>query len=127
MSAQDILVCLTSLAIFGQWTVRLGPRHTEFEGSKLAWSPDGSKIVFYGGRDDNRDIYVMNADGSNPTRLTNDPAQDRYPTWSPDGLRIAFTSNRDGDDEIYVMSADGTGLVRFTRSPGLDVLDDWRR
>ncbi|MGB0092498.1 MAG: hypothetical protein WBP81_08190 [Solirubrobacteraceae bacterium] len=65
------------------------------------WSPDGQQIAFMSTRDTNPDtgftneeIYVMNADGSRQTRLTNDPAEDSEPAWSPDGTRIAFTSNR---------------------------------
>ena len=42
------------------------------------------------------EIYVMNADGSNQTRLTNNPADDFYPSFSGDGSKIAFVSNRDG-------------------------------
>ena len=49
------------------------------------------------------DIYVMDADGSKVERLTDDPADDRYPSWSPDGTRITFSSDRDGNPEIYVM------------------------
>ena len=41
-----------------------------------AWSPDGSKIAFASGRDGNAEIYVMNADGTNVVRLTNDPGND---------------------------------------------------
>ena len=79
------------------------------DGGRLAWSPDGSRIAFSSFRDDNDEIYVMNADGTNLRRMTNHPAKDRYPAWSPDGQRLAFSSHRDGNDEIYVMNADGTG------------------
>jgi Tol biopolymer transport system component len=96
-------------------------------GSKLAWSPDGSRIAFHAyDLFQNSDIYVVDADGANQTRLTTDPATDRFVTWSPDGSHLAFTSNRTGDDEIYVMNVDGTGVKRLTASPGLDVLDSWR-
>ena len=73
------------------------------------WSPDGKYIAFDSDRDsesslngnDNYDIYVMRADGSNPRRLTDNAAWS--PSWSPDGQHIAFTSDRDGNTEIYVM------------------------
>ena len=64
------------------------------------WSPDGSKIAFHSTRDGNNEIYVMNADGSGQTRLTNNPAAGLLPAWSPDGIKIAFTSIRGGNQEI---------------------------
>src|SRR3990170_6246104 len=60
------------------------------------------KIVFYR----NAEIYVMNADGTGQTNLTNDPATDYAPAWSPDGTKIAFYSDRDGNLDVYVMNAD---------------------
>src|SRR5258706_10403859 len=52
----------------------------------------------------------MNADRSGkPTNLTNNPAEDSFPTWSPDGKQIAFVSNRAGSRDIWVMNADGNG------------------
>jgi hypothetical protein len=93
-----------------------------------AWSADGRRIAFVTGRDGNREIYVMNADGTDQTRLTTNPASDSYPTWSPGpsgSARIAFTSTRDGDREIYVMDADGTDQTRLTFSAGVDQRPDW--
>jgi len=49
-----------------------------------------TKIAFASTRDGNLEIYVMNTDGSEQKRLTNNPAQDWQPSWSPDGKRIAF-------------------------------------
>ncbi len=72
------------------------------------------KIAFVSDRDGNFEIYVMNADGSGVTRLTNHRGRDVSPAWSPDGRRIAFASKRDGNWEIYVMNADGTGVTRLT-------------
>ena len=82
------------------------------------FSPDGQKIVFASDRDGNREIYVMNADGSGVQRLTTtDPtADDRYPSWSPDGSKILFVSNRDGDSEIFVMNADGSNPTQLTNN-----------
>ena len=79
-----------------------------------AWSPDGKKIAFTTDRDGNREIYVVNADGSDALRLTADTAADYEPAWSPDGARIAFVSERAGAPGIFVMNADGTAPVRLT-------------
>src|SRR5207247_70352 len=71
-------------------------------------------IVFTSNRDGKSQIYVMNADGSNPTRLTRNTAIDAAPAWSPDGTKIAFVSNRDGELKVYIMNADGSEQRRLT-------------
>lgn len=69
----------------------------------------------------------MNADGTNPTRLTNNASFDAFSTWSPDGRHIAFTAFQDRDGEIYVMDADGGDQTRITFAPGFDQRCDWGR
>jgi TolB protein len=78
-------------------------------------------------RDGDQEVFVMNADGSEQTNLTNNEFfSDDYPSWSPDGSRIAFYTNRDeGDHEIYIMNADGSEPERITNSPGWDGLPAW--
>ncbi len=71
------------------------------------------------------DIWVMRGDGSDPRRLTDDPANDMSPTWSPDGKSIAFVSERDGNKEIYVMKADGTQQINLTHHPADDGTPAW--
>jgi TolB protein len=88
-------------------------------------SSDGAQIAFVSDRDGNQEIYLMNADGTNPVNLTNNPANDWHPVWSPDGSRLAFTSNRDGDEEIYVMNADGAGALNLTNAPEPDNSPTW--
>jgi Tol biopolymer transport system component len=83
-----------------------------------AWSPDGSNIAFRCCDDDNWEIYVMNADGTSPTNVSNNPAWDTDQAWSPDGTQIAFSSDRDGNAEIYVVKPDGTSLTRVTNTSG---------
>ena len=98
-----------------------------------SWSPDGGRIAFHSNRDDPDpnddehfwDIYVMNADGSDQTRLTDGSAWDSYPRWSPDGQRIAFQSYIDGNWEIYAMNADGSGRTRLTDNPASDDGPSW--
>jgi Tol biopolymer transport system component len=81
-----------------------------------AWSPDGSQLAFVSTRDGNSEVYILHAGGSQPERLTDDPATDTDPAWSPDGKTIAFTSDRSGYQEIYRMDAGGTNLTRLTNT-----------
>jgi len=90
-----------------------------------SWSPDGRRIAFMSDRDGNREIYSVNADGTDVRNLTNDSASDYHPSWSPDGRRIAFVSTRDGNNEIYAMDADGTGVTRLTTHFGDDYAPTW--
>ena len=85
-----------------------------------AWSPDGRTIVFVSWRDGNGEVYAMDADGSGPRNLTQNPANDVRPAWSPDGRSIAFVSRRDGNSEIYVMNADGSRKRNLTRDRASD-------
>jgi hypothetical protein len=76
-------------------------------------------------RDTNLEIYVMDADGGNPVRLTETDEWEYLPAWSPDGEQIAFLSNRDNDAEIYVMNVDGSNPVRLTDAEGFDSTPTW--
>jgi Tol biopolymer transport system component/DNA-binding winged helix-turn-helix (wHTH) protein len=89
------------------------------------WSPDGSRIAFWSNRDGKKEIYVMDADGSNVKRLTNNLADDVNPSWSPEGRRILFESERDGNREIYVMDADGGNQIRLTKNNAVDGTGTW--
>jgi TolB protein len=99
------------------------------EDADSAATDDGTsargRIAFVSERDGNSEIYVINADGSGLTNLTNNPANepaegetDGTFDWSPDGTSIVFTSDRDdGNPEIYVMDADGSDQARLTNTP----------
>lgn len=84
------------------------------------WSPDGTRVAFAGVKAGNIDIYVMDADGQNLTRLTETPEADQEPAWSPDGGTIAFTALRAGTSQIWAMNADGTGVRTLLAGPGLN-------
>src|SRR5205809_8140657 len=75
-------------------------------------APPLGTIAFVSARDGNQEIYVMNADGSGVSRLTNTPAPDIGPAWSPDGRRIGFASDGDASQGVIAfseMGRDGTG------------------
>ena len=77
----------------------------------------------------NSEIFVMHADGSGQTNLTNDPAFDYFPAGSPDGRRIAFTRCPQPpapvNCEIFVMNPDGSGQTNLTNNPATDVRPAW--
>ncbi len=93
-----------------------------------------AQITFMSDRDENAEIYVMDADGENLHRLTNNRHADWNPSWSPDGKHIVFCSNRDGNvdaihgwhtSEIYVMDADGRNQRNLTNDPNDDRSPSW--
>ena len=92
---------------------------------KAETPPVTGRIAFTSDRDGNREIYVMNPDGTGQTRLTSNPAEDAFPAWSPDGSKIAFASDRDGNEEVYVMNADGSEPRRLTYNPTFDGWPAW--
>jgi len=66
------------------------------------------------------DLYIADADGSNPINITNSKSYDAEATVSPAKDKLVFTSTRDGDLELYSMNLDGTDLKRLTNRPGYD-------
>jgi TolB protein len=88
-----------------------------------SWSPNGRQIAFVsweGGAFRHRALYLMNADGSGRTRLTDSGAMDEYPVWAPDGSVIVFTRFA-GQTNCPIMSIhpDGTGEAQVASSEGL--------
>ncbi len=107
-----------------------------FEDRHPSWSPDGKRIIFSSKRDGHfrgeggitYEIYIMDTDGGNEQRLTENRKNDEHPSWSPDGERIAFSSDRKGDlqnSEIYVMNADGGNPQKLTENRHFDEDPSW--
>jgi Tol biopolymer transport system component len=96
----------------------------------LAWSPDRRKLLFAAhlarsaqpcdrGGPCNKEIFVINADGSGLRRLTRNAGADLEPAWSPDGQKIAWTSTGHGTGtDVFVMNADGSDQQNLTPKPG---------
>jgi TolB protein len=106
------------------------------------FSPDGKKIAFRRRLDEpafewdlsasprNSEVFVMNADGSNPLNVSKSPAYDGWPAWSPDGATIVFSSNRAGPaniGQLYAVDPDGANLRKLTDGPGSFVQPSWSR
>lgn len=125
---------------------------------QTAWSPNGSKIAFVSTRDSvleqwqetddfeipeddgqvvtksrlqiNKEVYVMNSDGSGQTRLTNELTNDESPSWSPDGSKIVFRSDRERDccdpsSQVWTMNGDGTNQTNVSNSGNGDYTASW--
>jgi Tol biopolymer transport system component len=67
--------------------------YNSIQTSDYSWSPDGQKIAYISDRNDQSNIWIINSDGSNDTKLTNEADLEyKCPLWSADGKRIAFTA-----------------------------------
>jgi TolB protein len=95
-----------------------------------SWAENGSAIFFITGRTRQNDfeIYRMNADGSDQKLVVTapgSPAGNFAPELSRDGKTLVFQTNRDGNLEIYTANADGSGQKNISNSPTNDVTPSW--
>jgi TolB protein len=89
----------------------------------VAPSPPAAHEIAYASID--RDIYLVQSDGTSKRNVTNNPAADDEPAWSPDGSQLAFVSDRGGDPDIYVMNADGSNPHVLAKLPGTQSAPTW--
>ena len=82
-----------------------------------AFSPDGSRIAFTSTRDGQPEIYVMDADGTNASRLTNSPGLDGDAAFTADGQAVAYHSLRTGHRQIFLQPITGSDAVQLTQEP----------
>ena len=90
----------------------------------LAVSPDGKKIAYtvayYSVPENksNREVFVMNADGSDNRQITRTPYQENEVTWIKGGTKLVFLSNDNGSSQLYEMNPDGSGRKQLTNYDG---------
>src|SRR5260370_1025640 len=83
---------------------------TSFRGANVStprWSPDAGRIAFYSDAEGEFDIWLINAGGGKPKRMTTDPATDGNPSWSRGGRWIYFDSFRTGEQPLWEMPGEG--------------------
>jgi hypothetical protein len=84
-----------------------------------------SKITFQKFYDNNYEVFVAMGDGSDPQRLTSDPANDGRARLNRGATQVVFSSNRDGDFEIYSINVDGSNLRQLTFNGNTDARPAW--
>jgi Tol biopolymer transport system component/predicted Ser/Thr protein kinase len=88
------------------------------------YSPDGKKIVFYSNRSGNIELWLCEADGSEPAQLVS-MGFSASARWSPDSQHIAFDSNVTGTPQVYVVSARGGRPERITNNTANEARPSW--
>ncbi len=90
-----------------------------------AWTGDGSRVAFSSSRSGDPEIWVSDASGGNPRRVTYFKGPDVSPTWNPrSNAQIAWVSGRTGLPQIYIMDQDGANIQRMTDG-GYAVSPSW--
>ena len=90
--------------------------------SLFAKAPTTPKILFTSTRDGNRDVFIMNPDGTEQVNLTQHRADDQQAVWSPTGEKILFVSDRGGVRDLYTMNPDGSNVRRVFKFK----TEEWR-
>jgi TolB protein len=97
----------------------------------VALTGDGSvfdtKIAFIMKQGKMSDVYMINFDGSNLARVTNERSITLSPRWSPDGQYISYTSYRDGNPDLYMKSLNGARTKKIARFSGINLSGSWAK
>lgn len=111
----------------GRKNLITAPARTVFS---LSWAHTGDRIAFthggtFQGPESKVDIETVAPDGSNRKALTENAANNGFPSFSPDGKQLVFRSGRDGSKNLYIMNREGSGVRRLTEGKWTDTMADW--
>jgi uncharacterized protein YjdB len=135
----DLLVTSNRSGSFGLYQIRsdspdtLLPIPLDGGATQAVRSPDRTRIAYSSTKGGGADIYLADADGRNPRRLTSDTGTETQPTWTPDGARLVYTATPTGGvAQIMSVKVDGTDPRPLTSSTtggntAPDVSPDGRR
>jgi len=134
-SSRDRLAFVRSLWDVDVYRLQVGASaapllESTFAEQEARYSPDGRRIAFQSDRvGDVAEVWLADADGSNPLRLTSGPGRRQSaPRWSPNGRSIAFDSQaQDGHFGVWTIGVDGSGLRQVTHDPADEKTPSWSR
>lgn len=120
------------------WTLRQPSQYAEFEATPLLSStqedaspsiaPNGKRIAFVSDRSGTPEIWIAQADGTKPNRLTSLGGPTIHAvSWSPDGTSLCFVARRHGQSDLYLLSASGGASSRLTTAHSEDMVPRWSR
>jgi Tol biopolymer transport system component len=116
--------------IFGASSVDSVPNR-DFDLSQAQYTIVGNstcnagKVAFITNIDGNNEVYVMDAQGTNPVNMTSHTATEYSPSWSPDGRKLTFASSRSNSHDIFAMDSNGSNLTNLTNIQGSDLEPSW--
>jgi TolB protein len=84
-----------------------------------------TKIAFIGKNGSTSEIYAVNFDGSNLTKITDYRSLTLLPRWSPNGRQMTFTSYRDGNPDLYLFDLDKRSVRKISSIRGLNLAASW--
>jgi TolB protein len=92
--------------------------------SSPSWSPDGSQVMFMSSMQGNPELYIADASGGRPKRLTFSVGANTSPAWNPKtGQQVVFVSDRSGLPQLYKMNADGTQVEKIALQESGYIID----
>jgi len=112
-----LIFSLTGCSMFNQ-----GPKIQNWQPSV---SPESDKVVFSSKEGDDFELFLLDPNSGDKTRITDNKHDDWGPDWGPDGERLTFVSKRDDNTDIYVVDIDGGNETRLTTNKSQDVNPRW--